>query len=963
MNVNIVTKIISLYTKKELSNFSFDDMDNSDIIQCIKSLTKNISNGTIYDKNNMDGHKNYKLTYYSDMLNFIVHHINTLYNSPTANSNDKKQIVEFLEVTLLEKITTSYQGQKILDRLYNIIILLPHEYLIDRMLSIASKSGTIATFMFWLQLSKYKEISKLPTLTLEDIIIDSIGNSDDRLFKFMLDAVLKHNKLFLQQNTSTINKMISSLQCSLVPPKYILRRMKLLSTYISLTPYFNHMITTFTSEKVLLELHKYYYMLPYTFNSLDKMVNRLLSTVFDHNIIKKLYDLLKTDEERIMLHIIILLKNYDININIQFQPKLFTDIVCNNYKEIFHIISYGKVSMQPSCSTIIKILSSYNLINKYIQENIYNMVNVNTKILLLTRFLDTSNIDIKHMQYYNIIKINMTLHRLRLLAKKKAKAKIINHNVRMFNIINEIKTFEPKSNINVLKNGSHMYQTNKQKFTNLPPRHIMPGELSIYTNFLLREKADGIHINNLPLDIYPMVDIFNTYMIKAEYIEELDLYLVFDIDIPNTTITERYNILRKAHNYTNHLYDPFPITNLNDYMKVQQDEHINMNKFMKENNSYTVKWYPKFACIYNYNDNMTLYKQLIEDIIINITYNIKETFALYSNDGVILSPLNGDREIKLKPKSLMSIDLLYNDNRWLDRSNTDWSHIVLNKIKVKSGGIYRCYPKDDMFVVDSYRYDKKKPNPNSIVDNIINMTKYDWNNDIKMLCNDVYYKDKKQPSKKISGMLQMQAQLLADNIILLNPINNKNWLDLGCGSGKLIPFIKKYNPMNYLGLDIDIKQLVQGLKYHDMNQDVYKFSPCDLNNNFVTNQQVNRWHTINNKYDYIVANFSLMHFFTDSFWEQLNHLVHDDSKCLISIVDTMNDVDWSESKSFLKVKGNQTEYMFEWVHDNIMSEPYINNKMLEETLCKYGWKILSRNKYDMNNLSGLYEWYVLGKVA
>ena len=36
----------------------------------------------------------------------------------------------------------------------------------------------------------------------------------------------------------------------------------------------------------------------------------------------------------------------------------------------------------------------------------------------------------------------------------------------------------------------------KQKFTNIPPRHLLPGELAVYNNFLLKEKADGILINN-----------------------------------------------------------------------------------------------------------------------------------------------------------------------------------------------------------------------------------------------------------------------------------------------------------------------------------------------------------------------------------------------------------------------------------------------------------------------------------
>jgi len=149
-----------------------------------------------------------------------------------------------------------------------------------------------------------------------------------------------------------------------------------------------------------------------------------------------------------------------------------------------------------------------------------------------------------------IISINFILHRLRILAKCKRKNKIINHNFNMFKVLNEIKSFEPKQNIKVLSKGSHNFQLNKQQFNLLPPRHLLPHELSLYKEFLLREKADGILISNLPIDIYPKQELFNLYQIKAEYIEDLDLYLVFDIDIPNTTIIERYNILRSLHNYT-----------------------------------------------------------------------------------------------------------------------------------------------------------------------------------------------------------------------------------------------------------------------------------------------------------------------------------------------------------------------------------------------------------------------------
>ena len=82
-------------------------------------------------------------------------------------------------------------------------------------------------------------------------------------------------------------------------------------------------------------------------------------------------------------------------------------------------------------------------------------------------------------------------------------------------------------NKHILKNGSIQYQYDKQKFTNLPPRHLLPGEIHNYNNYLLKEKADGILINNLPVDIFPYNQIIYKYQVKAEYIEDLDLYLFY----------------------------------------------------------------------------------------------------------------------------------------------------------------------------------------------------------------------------------------------------------------------------------------------------------------------------------------------------------------------------------------------------------------------------------------------------
>ena len=55
---------------------------------------------------------------------------------------------------------------------------------------------------------------------------------------------------------------------------------------------------------------------------------------------------------------------------------------------------------------------------------------------------------------------------------------------------------------------------------------MLPGEIELIDNFLIREKADGELVYKLPSNIEPPFNM--KCNIKAEYIEELDLYLVFD---------------------------------------------------------------------------------------------------------------------------------------------------------------------------------------------------------------------------------------------------------------------------------------------------------------------------------------------------------------------------------------------------------------------------------------------------
>ena len=203
-------------------------------------------------------------------------------------------------------------------------------------------------------------------------------------------------------------------------------------------------------------------------------------------------------------------------------------------------------------------------------------------------------------------------------------------------------------------------------------------------------------------------------------------------------------------------------------------------------------------------------------------------------------------------------------------------------------------------------------------------------------------------------MFKYNHDILTQHIYNINPKQNKNWLDLGCGKGKLVSLCKKYNPSLYLGLDIDTYVLVKCLKYHDENQDVYLFNHCDLKDNWSD--------TINIKYDYIIANFSLMHFFTNLFWEQLNNIVISGSKFIFNLV-SLNNYEWEESESFLKIDNDKVIYKFEWIHNEIKIEDYITEDKLLLYLERYEWKVINKYKVESKySLCNCYTWWIIEKI-
>jgi len=992
-NKSSETNTVNLHLKNgTLDKYDFNKLQVSDQISLFSNLINFMGKGHI-PMGDVKNSKNFKMEYFFPLVEKIVNQIIIIYydkfNKFTQDEKlDYQSTLNSILIGLIiPKINGLIRGQILLSRMNSIIeklfISSVNNSTVITFLNESSHGGCYLTFLFWLNKTKEKTIQNLSLTTKKQIFTNSIGNSDDRIYKYVLDNILKEDKLFFQTNKTLMKDLFYVLANSLVPKKYILKRIKLFSTYISLVPYFNIMTEAFKDSKLLFELHKYYYVNTYKYDELAKFVRNIIqyeiispdsTSMFK---ITNIYNILKSEDEKIMLGLILSTEYnfvYNTHNTLKFNHHI-DKIISTNYDQICTILHSTKfltsINSNQINYNVLRVLTTNNLLTKWIETNKCLIsdfwVEENYKLLLFTRFLSVSK-QKQDYKFKTILRINRLLHLLRLCAKRKIKKNNINRKVKMFDLLKEIKTFSPKLTVPVLKNGSYVFQQQKQKFTSLPPRHLLPGEISIYENFLLREKADGILINNLPVGIFPIVDVINNYQVKAEYIEDLDLYLIFDIDIPNTTIIERYNILRDAHSYTEST-SLNRINNLDEFMKILKEERILIKKFITENKSHQIKWYPKFACHF-VKSNKDLYTDLINIIIENNSALVDtiKSCEPFNCDGLIVTPLNGDREIKIKPKSLMTIDLCFSNKRWLDRELNDWSSFITKSAKPKKDGkIYRCYPEIDTlpnlkFSVGEFRYDKKNPNPNHIVDNIINIIKHDWSKDLQILETFYYGINKKITSRKLIEMMSIQNDLLQQKINQLEPSVNKNWLDLGCGKGKLIPQIKKFNPKKYFGVDADVKQLIKALKYHDENQNIYQFSPLNLANNW--SETTFKWQSINTniKYDYIIANFSIMHFFTEDFWSQLNEIVHEETKFLFNIVNVTSNTKWQESDSFLEVLNGVTNYKFEWTHDEVKSEPYIDQLKIKETLEKYNWRILKKqNNNSKYQLVNMYEWFIIQK--
>jgi len=966
-----------------------------DIQKYYKYLTDSLCDKLIL--NNID--EKVKFTQkYIDCLYLVFNNFSNS-NYEFKNKHITNHVIEIYNIGCIDKITDCHFLQYIITtsvvkECHNIFKKLNINRLctieINSLIHQVSSRGMVQSFIYIYDYMNEKR------LTLSDenkisILINSFKNSDDRIYKYLLNLI--NIGKFIEKQELEVESIKSDILTNIfekhIPEKYKLKRLKALNSIVNL----DNMLSFILQKSI--EYYKNTTDIKLNHVNVCNFIDKLLKYYYnsqsrlEHNIIYLLLVTIHSQEnmdtyklKENILRLYSIFNSYDKNIlifeflNLIVKPDMLGDTEIINTLRINNSIPIDPIILDGYINNYIRIILYSNskypdilnspLFNKIIQSIPKNLISKNLNeyeynrdVLLLFPYISYFSIgdhDINH-----VVKLNRCLLQLRLYIRKIKKYNHLNKKIKIYPLLNEMINIKPNSLKPIFKNGTEFYKNMKQKYNTIPPYHIFPGQLQIIkpNTVLIREKADGVLTNIIPTDIFPSINF--QHAIKAEYIEELDLYLIIDIDI-NMTIEDRYMYLRKLHPYiqSNNLYSINTIEDMKKYIGVEREQ---LKQFLAmEYTNY--RWYPKCAwkieSIDNIIEHMT---NFINGTDVNMVKWICDD-GIISNDGFILTHLDGSREIKIKPKKYNTIDLLYKDGKWLDREGNNYNDIIIINDDVSNNTIWRCYPNqidphEIHFEPREIRIDKSKPNKMTIVNNIIRLYKETFLPSYPSIYRtvnqvDLFYKNLERDNmNEIKSTTWGKIVHCNNNIIqqMIKKLPCKNILDLGCGNGKLLKYIK--NIKYYCGLDLDVCMLATAINRYGY-EDMIQFINMNLGD------WDNKYNKINNNIDTIVAINSIQHFSTDKFWTQLNQHVKKDSMMLFNLV-TMDCVKYSfDTKSYILRENNIVKYYFETIHCKEMSEPYIDNIM--ETLDRYGWKIYSTYCPDSILLPKYYTWYIVVKI-
>ena len=478
-------------------------------------------------------------------------------------------------------------------------------------------------------------------------------------------------------------------------------------------------------------------------------------------------------------------------------------------------------------------------------------------------------------------------------------------------------------------------------FKSIKPTHITP--LDLYknineTHLYISQKADGLYKKGL-FNIYPKFDNCNLDELEYEFVKKDNICYVFN-SLENDC-EDSIMILRDQHKFVPKII--YPPLNLNNYKRVLEEYKKNeseaVNIFINQNKKIK-KWWPKYIFKIE-NMDKSSYINLLNEIT-------KLNLDIIPTDGWIL--INTNNILKIKPKPLLTIDLIYRENNLFDANNNTYNFFTtLNLINNK---IYRCYFNE----IEKYweprdlRFDKFKPNNSEICRFIELSHLYPWSlSDFTL--NDIYYQKN-----------NFYNNYCKKNINFKNINFNETILDLGCGFGHI-------NNCNYVGLDIDPKILI-----NKNNKNIYI---CDINKDWNLPSQIDTYNNIyyylpnildfkqkyaNTKFDNIISINSIHYFINSncnktSFFKKMNQYCRKKTKFIIRFLDK-NLLDRllksnyiSNGSSFVrKIPSSNNNYKikiyYDWTHNKPIEEEVFSMEMISELFKNNGWEF-----YDYNHNS------------
>ena len=558
-------------------------------------------------------------------------------------------------------------------------------------------------------------------------------------------------------------------------------------------------------------------------------------------------------------------------------------------------------------------------------------------------------------------------------------------------VLNNIITFRPNYDIPVLSRGSYMYRLNNQKMQKYKfPIHVDPCQLVWLTKkqCLLREKADGIYMDNIPFKHYPQVNLFNTNLIKSEFLEDENINLIFDIDLSELDIVERYTKLRESHPFTKDSSKLIELDSIEEFINLLDEERQRFKSFKnyaEDNDIFDPLWYPKAAWLINPNNNLLIE---LTKIVTNQESKLYSTVLEESEfpiDGFIIQPTNGGTEAKIKPDNQMTVDLEWNGNNWLTKEGKKISNVSSKNIKL-SKNIWRCYWENNGWVPREIRWDKNRPNPNFIFEILQRYHLNKWYvEDIQKYKAEYYQQENSYITSDLLKYFKKQRNIQLQTFNVAECQKNKRWLDIGCGKGNSIRNINQFYPSNYVGFDNDPFCVWESKERH--SKDHFNFTLYDLSDE--NKSSICDIDIVEQKFDYIVCNF-VIHFSAhskDVWYKWINKITekaNKGTKLFINFMDfeklkliTQDNLYQIDTNSYVQILDDEklnndldqkwAGVYFDWTHKMPTTEPLINKNRLINDWFSSGWELT--NEYSIkldelktNKFNYIYTWLTFTKL-